>query len=333
MFLPDLRNRIFYTFKPILPRPLQLFLRRTMAVRKKHRYAHVWPIDPQAGKPPPGWPGWPHGKQFAFVLSHDVDTRKGYERVLKLAALEERLGFRSQFNFVPERYGEISLELLGELRRRGFEIGVHGLRHDGKLFRSKKTFDERAPRINAYLKQWGTRAFTTPSMIRNHSWMHALAIDFCISTFDTDPFEPQSDGVGTIFPYWVQNEIIGNAFLELPYTLVQDFTLFVLLREKSIVTWTRKVEWVAAKGGMALLNSHPDYMRFDEGRCRAEEYPAALYESFLQWVKLRFASILWHALPVGVHEYLVSRRPVKSAPLESGEASDALAASVCYTPD
>ena len=67
------------------------------------------------------------------------------------------MGFRSSFNFVPERYGEISLDLLRELKQRGFGIGVHGLKHDGKLFSSKKIFDERAPRINAYLKKWGTR--------------------------------------------------------------------------------------------------------------------------------------------------------------------------------
>jgi hypothetical protein len=26
------------------------------------------------------------------------------------------------------------------------------------------------------------------------------------STFDTDPFEPQPDGMGTIFPFWVPNQ-------------------------------------------------------------------------------------------------------------------------------
>lgn len=326
MFLRDLRNRLFYEVKPIIPRPLQLFLRRRMALWNKRKYANVWPINPQAGAPPPGWTGWPNGKKFAFVLSHDVDTRKGYDSVFKLAALEERLGFRSQFNFVPERYGEISIEILDELRHRGFGIGVHGLRHDGKLFSSKKTFDERAHRINAYLKKWGTRAFTAPSMIRDHSWMHALEIDYCISTFDTDPFEPQPDGTGLIFPYWVQDELTGHAFLELPYTLVQDFTLFVLLREKTIDIWTRKAEWVADRGGMILLNSHPDYMRFEEGPCDPEEYPAACYEAFLEWVKRRSGSKCWNVLPAGVYEYLSSCRAAEPVIAKRGQESHAASA-------
>ena len=195
---------------------MQITIRRQIAQHKRRKNGYLWPIDPNSAKPPEGWPGWPDGKQFALVLSHDVDTLKGYNNVLKLADIEEEMGFRSQFNFVPERYGVVSLDLLGELKQRGFGIGVHGLKHDGKLFSSKKIFDERAPRINAYLKKWGTRGFTTPSMIRNHDWMHALDMDHCVSTFDTDPFEPQPEGVGTIFPFWVRNgspesRICGNA--------------------------------------------------------------------------------------------------------------------------
>ena len=151
----------------------------------------------------------------------------------------------------------VDVRLLDELKRRGFGIGVHGLKHDGKLFSSKKIFDERAPRINAYLKKWGTRGFTTPSMIRNHDWMHALDIDHCVSTFDTDPFEPQPDAVGTIFPFWVPNTSPSHGFVELPYTLPQDSTLFMILQEKTIDIWTQKLDWVAEKGGMVLLNTPP----------------------------------------------------------------------------
>ena len=203
----QIRNQLFYILKPLIPRSVQIFLRRQIAQHKRRKNGYQWPIDPNSAKPPEGWPGWPDGKQFALVLSHDVDTLKGYNNVLKLADIEEEMGFRSQFNFVPERYGVISLDLLAELKQRGFGIGVHGLKHDGKLFSSKKIFDERAPQINAYLKKWGTRGFTTPSMIRNHDWMHALDMDHCVSTFDTDPFEPEPEGVGTIFPFWVRKRI------------------------------------------------------------------------------------------------------------------------------
>ena len=112
-----LRNRIFYTIKPLIPRRMQIFLRRQIAAYKRKKYASIWPIDPNSATPPKGWVGWPEGKQFALVLSHDVDTRKGYDNVLKLADLEEKMGFRSQFNFVPDRYGKIEIVLLDELGR------------------------------------------------------------------------------------------------------------------------------------------------------------------------------------------------------------------------
>ncbi len=96
----------------MIPRALQLFLRRRIARHKRAKYAHIWPIDPDSGRPPKGWPGWPDGRQFALVLSHDVDTLRGYRHVLKLADLEEEMGFRSQFNFVPERYANVDTRLL-----------------------------------------------------------------------------------------------------------------------------------------------------------------------------------------------------------------------------
>ena len=128
-----IRNRIFYTIKPLIPRRLQIFLRRQIAARKRESYSHIWPIDPASAKPPENWPGWPDGKKFALLLSHDVDTPKGRDNSTKLAQLEESLGFRSYFNFVPERY-QNSNSLQKDLRDKGFGIGVHGLKHDGKLY-------------------------------------------------------------------------------------------------------------------------------------------------------------------------------------------------------
>jgi len=308
----NFRNWLFYTLKPFIPRPLQIFLRRQLAQHMRRKNGYQWPIDPTSAKPPEGWPGWPDGKQFALVLSHDVDTAKGYNDVLKLADIEEGLGFRSSFNFVPERYGVVDVGLLDELKRRGFGIGVHGLKHDGKLFSSKKIFDERAPRINAYLKKWGTRGFTTPSMIRNHDWMHALDIDHCVSTFDTDPFEPQPDAAGTIFPFWVPNTSPSQGFVELPYTLPQDSTLFLILQEQTIAIWTRKLDWVAEKGGMVLLNTHSDYMNFGGKPLSREEYPVAFYTEFLKHVKSAYAGKYFHATPSEIAAYFKQACPTCS---------------------
>ena len=290
-------NHVFYTFKPLIPRSVQIALRRQIARYKRKRYAHIWPIDPNSGTPPTCWAGWPEGKQFALVLSHDVDTLKGYNNVLKLAELEERMGFRSCFNFVPERYGKVSLDLLDKLRRQGFDIAVHGLKHDGKLFLSKRTFDRQAQRINEYLKEWNTHGFTSPSMHHNLEWLAGLNIKYSISTFDTDPFEPQPEGVGTIFPFWVRNSSPSHGFVEIPYTLPQDSTLFIILQEKAIDIWKQKLDWIAEKGGTALLTSHPDYMRFDHKGSAKHQYPFYYYTEFLEYLKCRYASKFYSMLP------------------------------------
>ena len=280
-------SSMFYTIKPLIPRRLQIFLRRQIIQYKRKKFSHIWPIDLKAGKPPEAWPGWPDNKKFALILSHDVDTQKGHDKCFQLMDIEESLGFRSCFNFVPERYN-VSVSLRKELIDRGFEVGVHGLTHDGKLFSSKKIFNERAKRINHYLQEWGAKCFTSPSMLRNLNWMHALDITHSTSTFDTDPFEPQPDAVGTIFPLWIKNSSSSSGYVELPYTLPQDFTLFTLMREKSCKIWKKKLDWIADKGGMALFNSHPDYMNFNKRNKDPEEYPIKYYIEFIEYIKSKY---------------------------------------------
>ena len=111
-------------------------------------------------------------------------------------------------------------------------------------------------------------------MISNLKWIKDLAIGYDSSTFDSDPFEPQPDGVNTIFPFWVpapgslnvqrsstsdlrlptSHDDPRGGYIELPYTLPQDSTLFLVLREKTIEIWKRKLDWIAEHGGMALVN-------------------------------------------------------------------------------
>jgi peptidoglycan/xylan/chitin deacetylase (PgdA/CDA1 family) len=291
-----LLNRVFYTLKPVIRRRLQIFLRRQIAPYKRKKYAHIWPIDLSAGKPPIGWKGWPEGKKFALVLSHDVDTQKGHDNVLKLAEIDEEMGFRSSFNFVPERYNN-SNSLMRDLKSRGFEIGIHGLKHDGKLFRSRKIFNQRAVRINSYIKKWNITGFTSPAMHHNLEWMHNLNIKHSISTFDTDPFEPQPEGVRTIFPLIVRSDFNHRVFVELPYTVPQDHTVFIILKETDTSIWEKKIDWIAKKGGMALLNSHSDYMNFDGSNLGLEEYPAEYYKKFLNYIKTKYKDHYWAGLP------------------------------------
>ncbi len=304
---------IYYRIKPLIPRSMQIQLRRILVARKRKVCSGVWPIDPKACRPPEGWKGWPEGKKFALVLTHDVETAKGHENCRKLMELEERLGFRSSFGFVPERYN-VSAELRRDLQQRGFEVTVHGLLHDGLYYRSRDVFRKRAERINYYLKNWGAIGFRSPSMHHNLEWLHDLKIEYDSSTFDTDPFEPQPDGVSTIFPFWVGKEGKSQGYLELPYTLPQDHTLFVVMQEKTIRIWKEKLNWLAEKGGMALLITHPDYMCFQGDSEHFGRYPARLYAEFLDYVNSRYQGKYWYALPSKVVRFWNHRN--ESAPRE-----------------
>ena len=288
-------HKFYYLLKPYIPRSLQLKLRQKLAALKRAKSKDIWPIDPSAGDVPRSFPGWPGNKQFALVLSHDVDTEAGRKKAKYLAEKEIELGFRSTFNFVPERYSTPE-DLRLWLVQNGFEVAVHGLIHDGKLFSSREIFQKRAKRINQYLDAWGAVGFHSPSMHRNLDWIHELNIEYDQSTFDTDPFEPQPDGVSTIFPFWVSNKN-GGGYVELPYTLAQDHALFIILKEKDISIWKQKLDWIVSKGGMALLNTHPDYMNFDHKNYGREEYPAAMFLDFLNYVSSQYKNKYWHALP------------------------------------
>lgn len=289
-------NNFFYTFKPIIPRHLQLCIRRYIARNILKRSHDSWPINEKASAKPHNFTQWPDNKKFAFVLMHDVDTAIGHEKCLQVMELEQQEGFHSCFYFVPERY-KIDKTKFEILKSNKFGIGVHGLKHDGKLFLNREQFLFQAAKINQYFKEWDVKGFSTPSMLCNREWMHDLNMSFATSSFDTDPFEPQPNGVTTIFPFNTSNADNTRRFIELPYTLVQDFTLFVILKEKTIDIWKKKLDWIVRNNGMVLLNSHPDYMNFNEHKSTIQEYPVSLFKSFLQYVKTKYSGQYWHALP------------------------------------
>jgi glycosyltransferase involved in cell wall biosynthesis len=300
-----LLNRTYYFFKPFIPRQVRLGLRRWHANCKRRLLADRWPIDAGAGATPPGWPGWPEGKRFALVLTHDVEGSHGISRVEQLMKLELKYGFRSCFNFVPE--GEYSVQdaMRELLDHTGFEVGVHGLEHDGKLYNSRSRFVAKAARIRKYIELWNASGFRSPLMQHKLAWLHAIPAEYDSSTFDTDPFEPEPDGTGTIFPFWVPGP--NNAgYVELPYTLPQDFTLFIVLRERRIDIWKQKLDWIAEKGGMALIITHPDYMCFG-GQQAPHEFPVSYYEEFLCYVREKYEGSYWAAQPREVNRYYRDR--------------------------
>lgn len=329
------RNKLYYNVKPWLPWKVRIAMRRYFAASQRRHAIGTWPIAPETGKPPADWPGWPAGKQFALVLTHDVERREGLERCRQLMELEIELGFRSSFNFVPEGDYETPNELREELIGNGFEVGVHDLHHNGRLYTSYKTFHTKAARIKHYLKEWNAVGFRSAFMMRNLDWLHDLNVLYDASTFDTDPFEPQPDGTHTIFPFWVPRPASRfdlnynvtpasepkdfsvsasqcyprSGYVELPYTLPQDSTVFVLMRERTIDIWKQKLDWIASHGGMALINVHPDYVSFND-TWSSDKFPLSLYREFLEYVSDTYSGRFWSALPREVAGFVVKQTTI-----------------------
>jgi glycosyltransferase involved in cell wall biosynthesis len=299
-------------------------LRRILARRIREKTRAIWPINQSTKNPPPGWSTWPNGVKFAFVLTHDVEGPEGLAKCRQLAELEISFGVRSSFNFVPEGSYSVPNDLIDWLTDNGFEVGVHDLHHDGKLFSSRESFKDKAIQINQYLSSWKAKGYRSGFMLRNLGWLHDLNITYDASTFDTDPFEPQPDGAGTIFPYWIPAPQIGrtletggsqvsqevskahsngNGYVELPYTLAQDSTLFLVLKETSPSIWFEKADWVATQGGMVLVNVHPDYINFDSRAPTTREYPVSHYKALLEHIIKRHAGTYWNPLPWELAEW------------------------------
>lgn len=289
-------RKAYYALKPLLPRAAQLALRRAYAPRQARRGFPAWPIEPilvdrweaellarvhaAAQRRVALVNPWPQRHRFAAILTHDVEGPAGVENVLPVIELERSYGFVSSWNFVAEWY-PIPDGLFDAVRAAGCEIGLHGIRHDGRLFRDRAHFESALPKIAHYAQAWDAAGFRSPATHRNADWMAELPVRYDSSFPDTDPFEPMAGGCCSILPF-----CFGDV-VELPITLVQDHTLFEILREPGIARWIEKSEWIMRHHGLINIIVHPDYVLSAQRLGR--------YEAFLEF--LAEAEGGWQALP------------------------------------
>jgi peptidoglycan/xylan/chitin deacetylase (PgdA/CDA1 family) len=201
------------------------------------------------------------------------------------------------FNFVPELY-PLDWGLIRDLQNRGFEVGIHGLKHDNRLFDTHKRFVQRSVRINHHIRQFQARGFRAPLTIRNPEWMQLLDMEYDLSFFDTDPYEPIPGGVMSIWPFNI------GRFLELPYTLPQDCTLYKIMGETSPRIWLEKIDFIEQYHGMALVIVHPDYSSIGKAK--------EIYRTFLNVMSERTG--YWHAVPRDVASWWKARAAGRDDP-------------------
>jgi glycosyltransferase involved in cell wall biosynthesis len=288
--------RGYYLVRPVLPRPLQLQMRRAFTRVQARSAFPAWPVEDSlhdlykwlfgvmadlAGRPVPFLELWPGGRSWALVLTHDVETDVGYRDIARLRNLERDRGYRSSWNFVALRY-RVGDDVVRELTDDGFEVGVHGLRHDGRDVVPRRMMEQRLPAIRSYAQRWHAVGFRSPATHREWELMPLLGFEYDSSYTDTDPYEPQPGGCCSYLPYFNENMV------ELPITLPQDHTLFAVLQHPDAGVWLRKARHVRDRHGLVLVLTHPDYALEDQ---RITDGYRQLLDEF------RGDDTVWHALP------------------------------------
>jgi hypothetical protein len=296
-----LAGAAYYRMRPAIPRSAQIGLRRAASRFQARTQFPRWPLETglhdlygllfgllgELGREPIPWIApWPNGYSWALVLTHDVETQVGYDHLDLLREVELASGRRSSWNFVAKRY-DVEDEVVRRLTDDGFEVGVHGLYHNG-LDLAPAFVAERLPAMRAVAERWRATGFRAPSTRRVWDVMPTLGFDYDSSYPDTDPFEPDGGGCCTWLPFFNHDTV------ELPITLPQDHTLFRILRHRDETLWLQKAEEIRERGGLALLITHPDYMLDAPPREAYGRFLAAFAADATAWAALpREVSSWW----------------------------------------
>jgi len=295
-------RKTYYRLRPLLPRRAQLTMRRAFTRVQRRQSFPAWPVETAlddlqrellrlateaAGEPVPWISPWPTPYTWTLVLTHDVETAVGYADIDRVCRLEELYGYRSSWNLVPRRDYSVDDERVADLQRRGWEVGVHGLHHDGRDLESEQLLKERLPEMRHWAERWHAPGFRSPATQRAWELMPQLGFDYDSSYPDTDPFEPQGGGCCSWFPFW------NDDLVELPITLPQDHTLFAILGEEDARVWLHKARVLRDRGGMALLDTHPDYLLEETADSAYRDFLAAFADDAGAWRALPSEVATW----------------------------------------
>ncbi|MCZ6776092.1 MAG: hypothetical protein O7D34_06520 [Ignavibacteria bacterium] len=324
-YLPNLHNEkrssgkaliraLYYQVRPLLPVSVRKHLQRFYLRGWDEVPFPSWPVDRTVDRfhekllaltlqahsldrVPFVW-FWPNGYMSSAVMTHDVETATGRDFCSSLMDTDDSFQIKSSFQLIPEKRYIISEDFLRSIREREFEVCVHGLCHDGHLFRNHDEFLRRAARINQYAKEWSALGFRSPVLYRNLDWYEALDFSYDMSVPNVAHLDPQKGGCCTVMPYFINN------ILEIPLTTTQDYTLFNILDDYSMKLWKTQLELIMAEHGLISFNIHPDYII----RKRASH----TYNTLLEYLaELRSDRQVWIALPREVNTWWRQRSQMK----------------------
>jgi hypothetical protein len=237
---------------------------------------------------------WPDGASSCAMMTHDVETAAGRDFCDALMDLDDSYGIKSSFQLVPEGRYDVSAALLERMRSRGFEVNVHDLNHDGRLFLDRGEFQRRVARINGHARRFQSRGFRSGAMYRQQQWFDALDVSYDMSVPNVAHLEPQRGGCCTVMPYF------AGRILELPLTTIQDYSLFHILGMYALDLWRQQIDLIRARHGLISFITHPDYLMEANAR--------ETYRMLLAHLRaLRQDGHIWFVLPGAINDWWRNR--------------------------
>jgi len=263
---------------------------------------------------------WPDAAPACGMMTHDVEGQAGLDFCTELMDIDDSFAIKSAFQLIPEGREEEWRQTAARLRKRGFEVNLHDLNHDGRLFANKDAFLRNARRINDYTREFGCDGFRSGAMYREQDWFDAFEFAYDMSVPNAAHLEPQRGGCCTVMPYFVGN------LLELPLTTVQDYSLFHILDDYSTDLWKEQSRIITEHHGLISVITHPDYLTGRRER--------AVYHELLRYLtELRDRKGVWMALPGEINRWWRNRHTMTLTPSGSSwriEGPDNARARVAY---
>jgi hypothetical protein len=307
-------RKLYYALRPLLPVAVRRHAQRRALRGFEQRSFPAWPVDRSvdsmldrvlaialrssgADSVPFIW-FWPEDKQACVLMTHDVETRRGLKDCADLMALNQSFGIPASFQLIPHGRYRVTPQVLDGIQSQGFEVNLHDWNHDGSLFRNERRFPARAKGINAHAAKWKVKGFRSGALYRNADWLQSLDVEYDMSVPVVAHLDPQSGGCCTIFPWF------NGSLLEIPVTMVQDYSLFHILTQYSLDLWKRQLEIVLAGHGLASFIVHPDYIQDQRSRDIYRELLALLNE-------LHHDRNLWVTMPGEVNSWWRQRSQMK----------------------
>jgi hypothetical protein len=268
--LKGLIRKIYYVLRPAFPVSVRRHLQRLWLKGWDQKPFPRWPVDRTVDQMfetlmrlalqtsteeriPFIW-FWPEAKLSCAIMTHDVETGVGLEFAGQLMDVNDSFGIKSSFQVIPDARYVASKEALSTIQRRGFEVNIHDLKHDGHLYDEQEQFRRSAIRINEFATSFGSKGFRSGVLYRNQEWYDAFRFSYDMSVPNVGHLDPQPGGCCTVMPYF-----IGD-ILEIPVTTTQDYTLFNVFGTYSQDLWSKQISLIVQQHGLASFIVHPDYL-------------------------------------------------------------------------